>query len=125
MTRVTQNTQRTESSSSRSVNVDLAAERQSHSSSAAAANNVLRRRLGDGTICAVAIDTVTHSFRQGGSTYAQSFSGFYNMSDVYLKVGWSIGRVQDYYIFQTTGGDQARGRVLCGLFPNDVSCATV
>lgn len=74
-------------------------------------------------ICRAITDIGTHSFRKGAATYALSFFGFYQLSDVYLRVGWSLGNVQDRYIFQTPGGDQCLGRTLCGLSPNSENFA--
>lgn len=34
---------------------------------------------------------------------------------VYLRAGWSLGNVQDRYIFAGPGGDQLVGRAVCGL----------
>jgi hypothetical protein len=38
---------------------------------------------------------------------------------VFLRAGWSLGNVQDRYLFAGAGGDQLTGRVLCGLPFND------
>ena len=34
---------------------------------------------------------------------------------VYLRAGWSLGNVQDRYIFAGPGGDQIVGRTVSGL----------
>ena len=36
------------------------------------------------------------------------------MISVYHRAGWSIGNVQQRYIFSTEGGNQMVGRILCG-----------
>ena len=36
------------------------------------------------------------------------------MISVYHRAGWSIGNVQQRYIFPTEGGDQMVGQILCG-----------
>ena len=36
------------------------------------------------------------------------------MISVYRRAGWSIGNVQQRYIFLTEGGDRMVGRILCG-----------
>ena len=69
-------------------------------------------------VCDALENISTHSFRKGAATYALQFAGIYQLSDVYLRVGWSLGNVQDRYIFQTPGGDQCLGRVLGGLSPH-------
>ena len=69
-------------------------------------------------ICDAIENIGTHSFRKGAATYALQFAGVYQLSDVYIRVGWSLGNVQDRYIFQTPGGDQCLGRVLDGLSPH-------
>jgi hypothetical protein len=38
---------------------------------------------------------------------------------VYLRAGWSLGNVQDRYIFAGAGGDQLVGRAVSGLPTND------
>lgn len=57
----------------------------------------------------------THSFRKGAATYAQSKNSGPSMISIYHRAGWSIGNVQQRYIFPTEAGDQMVGRILSGL----------
>ena len=87
-----------------------------------ALRELLRHLLATGlellkTICDSIENIGTHSFRKGAATYALQFSGMFQLTDLYLRVGWTLGNVQDRYIFQTPGGDQCLGRVLAGLSP--------
>jgi len=34
---------------------------------------------------------------------------------IYLRAGWSLGNVQDRYMFGGAGGDELVGRAVCGL----------
>ena len=45
--------------------------------------------------------------------------------NVYLRAGWSLGNVQDRYIFAGSGGDQIVGRAISGLPLNDMRFATL
>lgn len=38
-----------------------------------------------------------------------------NMAAIYLRAGWTLGQVQDRYIFHGAGADQYCGRVACCL----------
>ena len=44
---------------------------------------------------------------------------------VFLRAGWSLGNVQDRYLFAGAGGDQLTGRVLSGLPFNDSSFSSL
>ena len=44
---------------------------------------------------------------------------------VFLRAGWSLGNVQDGYLFAGAGGDQLVGRTLSGLPFNDSTFATL
>jgi len=60
----------------------------------------------------------THSTRKGGPTYCSSMVCGPNPFQVCLRAGWSLGSIQDRYIFTGDGGgDQFTGRVVSGL-PN-------
>jgi hypothetical protein len=60
-------------------------------------------------------DIGTHSCRKGATTYANSMVGGPSPVQVYLRAGWSLGNVQDRYLFSGDGGDQLTGRVVSGL----------
>ena len=57
----------------------------------------------------------THSFRKGISSYISSFPGGPSAVAVWLRAGWSLGKVQSRYIFEGQGGDQFVGRCAAGL----------
>ena len=44
---------------------------------------------------------------------------------IYLRAGWTVGAVQDRYLFAGEGGDQLTGRALSGLPFNDSTFATL
>lgn len=44
-----------------------------------------------------------------------------NVASVYLRAGWSLGQVQDRYIFYGAGADQYCGRIACGLNFHDAN----
>jgi hypothetical protein len=44
---------------------------------------------------------------------------------VFLRAGWSLGNVQDRYLFAAAGGDQVTGRALSGLPFTDSSFASL
>jgi len=57
-----------------------------------------------------------HSICKGAATYASSGStAGPSGAAVNLRVGWTLGHVQDTYIWYEAAGDQYVGRVLCGL----------
>ena len=60
-------------------------------------------------------DLGTHSERKGSSTYVLSLSTAISAVSVYLRAGWSLGNVQDRYIFAGAGADQVVGRTVAGL----------
>lgn len=62
-------------------------------------------------------DIGTHSCRKGAPTYCYSVNGGPSATNISLRAGWSLGNVQDRYIFSSSGGDQYTGRVASGL-PN-------
>lgn len=61
----------------------------------------------------------THSIRKGAATYCTSLLSGPTAIQVFLRAGWSLGPVQDRYLFGGGGGDQLTGRVLAGLPLND------
>ena len=69
-------------------------------------------------------DLGTHSNRKGAATY---LLGIFMLSavNVYLRAGWSLGNVQDRYIFAGSGGDQIVGRAISGLPLTDMRFATL
>jgi hypothetical protein len=67
----------------------------------------------------------THSFRKGVSTYLGSQPGGPSPISVFLRAGWSLGRVQSRYIFENEGGDQFVGRAATGLPLTDIKFASL
>lgn len=61
----------------------------------------------------------THSVRKGAATYCTSLVSGPATVQVFLRAGWTLGPVQDRYLFGGGGGDQLTGRVLAGLSIND------
>ena len=57
----------------------------------------------------------THSVRKGSVTYCGGMVNGPSPMHIYLRAGWSLGAVQDRYLFAGSGGDQMTGRVLSGL----------
>lgn len=53
--------------------------------------------------------------RKGVVTYSLSFPGGPNAVAAYLRARWSLGAVQQRYVFEGEGSDQFLGRVACGL----------
>lgn len=60
-------------------------------------------------------DFGTHSFRKGVATFCTGFLGGPSTVAVFLRAGWSLGNVQDRYLFYCDGGDQLCGRIASGL----------
>ena len=73
---------------------------------------------------AVIGDIGTHSNRKGAASYLLGFF-FISAVNVYLRAGWSLGNVQDRYIFAGAGGDQIVGRAASGLPVNDLRFAVL
>jgi hypothetical protein len=65
----------------------------------------------------------THSIRKGAASYCAGMINGPSTVQVFLRAGWSLGNVQDRYLFAGAGGDQLTGRVLSGLPFNDSSFA--
>jgi hypothetical protein len=57
----------------------------------------------------------THSFRKGVVTFVLSFPCGPSVIAAFLRACWSLGAVQQRYIFEGEGSDQFLGRVACGL----------
>jgi hypothetical protein len=57
----------------------------------------------------------THSVRKGAASYCAGMINGPSTVQVFLRAGWSLGNVQDRYLFAGAGGDQLTGRVLSGL----------
>jgi len=73
---------------------------------------------------AVIEDLGTHSNRKGVASYLLSMF-FLSAVNVYLRAGWSLGNVQDRYIFAGAGGDQIVGRAASGLPITDLRFAVL
>ena len=67
----------------------------------------------------------THSVRKGSASYCAGMMNGPSTVQVFLRAGWSLGNVQDRYLFAGAGGDQLTGRVLSGLPFNDASFASL
>jgi hypothetical protein len=67
----------------------------------------------------------THSVRKGAASYCAGMVNGPSTVQVFMRAGWSLGNVQDRYLFAGAGGDQLTGRVLCGLPFNDATFATL
>ena len=67
----------------------------------------------------------THSVRKGAATFCIGIVNGPSAVQVFLRAGWSLGKVQDRYLFAGGGGDQLTGRVLSGLPFNHVSFAAL
>lgn len=76
-----------------------------------------------GNVCAE--DLGTHSLRKGASTYVLSVTCGPNWIVIYLRAGWSIGKVQERYLNSEAGGDQIAGRILSLLPTTDARLATL
>jgi hypothetical protein len=61
----------------------------------------------------------THSVRKGAASYCAGMINGPSTVQVFLRAGWSLGNVQDRYLFAGAGGDQLVGRTLSGLPFND------
>jgi hypothetical protein len=67
----------------------------------------------------------THSVRKGAASYCAGMMNGPSTVQVFLRAGWSLGNVQDRYLFAGAGGDQLTGRVLSGLPFNDPAFASL
>jgi hypothetical protein len=67
----------------------------------------------------------THSVRKGAASYCAGMINGPSTVQVFLRAGWSLGNVQDRYLFAGAGGDQLTGRVLTGLPFTEATFATL
>ena len=67
----------------------------------------------------------THSVRKGAASYCTGMINGPSTVQIFLRAGWSLGNVQDRYLFAGAGGDQLTGRVLSGLPFTDSSFASL
>ena len=67
----------------------------------------------------------THSIRKGAATYCNGMICGPSTAQVFLRAGWSLGNVQDRYLFAGQGGDQLTGRLVAGLPFNDTAFASL
>jgi hypothetical protein len=67
----------------------------------------------------------THSVRKGAASYCAGMINGPSTVQVFLRAGWSLGNVQDRYLFAGAGGDQLVGRTLSGLPFNDSTFASL
>jgi len=59
-------------------------------------------------------DLGSHSNRKGAASYLCGLSVNLSAVNIFLRAGWSVGAVQDRYIFSGPGGDQIVGRANAG-----------
>ena len=67
----------------------------------------------------------THSVRKGAASYCAGMVNGPSPVQIYLRAGWTLGGVQNRYLFAGAGGDQLTGRVLSGLPFNDSTFASL
>ena len=67
----------------------------------------------------------THSIRKGAASFCAGMISGPSMVQVFLRAGWSLGNVQDRYLFAGAGGDQLTGRALSGLPFNESAFASL
>lgn len=67
----------------------------------------------------------THSVRKGAASYCAGMVNGPSPVQIYLRAGWTLGGVQNRYLFAGAGGDQLTGRVLSGLPFNDSTFAAL
>ena len=67
----------------------------------------------------------THSIRKGAASFCAGMISGPSMVQVFLRAGWSLGNVQDRYLFAGAGGDQLTGRALFGLPFNESAFASL
>lgn len=68
-------------------------------------------------------DIGTHSCRKGGCTYCLGQVQGPSPVTVYIRMGHSLGKLKDRYVFAGDGADQLCGRMLCGLDYNSENFA--
>lgn len=64
---------------------------------------------------AAALEIGTHSFRKGIAGFLAGIVDGPSAIAIYLRAGWSLGRVQGRYILECSGSDQLCGRAATGL----------
>lgn len=57
----------------------------------------------------------SHSLRKGAASFASSMVGGPSTAQIFLRAGWSLGNVQDRYLFGGEGQDELCGRTVAGL----------
>ena len=67
----------------------------------------------------------THSLRKGAISLVSSTLHGPNSASIHLRAGWSLGSVQDRYIFCDPGADQFCGRCLNALSLDDTTFAVL
>lgn len=67
------------------------------------------------TLGATAVEVGTHSFRKGIACFLAGIVDGPSAIAIYLRAGWSLGRVQGRYILECSGSDQLCGRAATGL----------
>lgn len=63
----------------------------------------------------------THSFRKGIASFISGLPGGPSPIAIYLRAGWSLGKVVSRYILEGFGGDQLCGRAATGLSLTDLN----
>ncbi len=61
------------------------------------------------------LEVGTHSFRKGIATFISGMPGGPSPISIYLRAGWSLGKVVCRYILDGLGGDNLCGRAATGL----------
>lgn len=64
-------------------------------------------------------------YRKGGVTFVLSFPGGPSSVAAYIRARWSIGAVQQRYVFEGEGSDQFCGRTACGLPIHSIEFTTL
>ena len=67
----------------------------------------------------------SHYYSMQGSVSYVLMSCLVTAVQVFLRAGWSLGNVQDRYIFAGAGGDQVVGRAVSGLPTTTVEFSTL
>ena len=64
-------------------------------------------------------DLGTHSNRKGAALFLVGLSICWSAVNIFLRAGWSVGTVQDQYVFADARGDWMVGLAAAGLDVND------
>ena len=67
----------------------------------------------------------TQSIRKGAATYCTGMMNGPSIVQIFIRAGWSLGQIQDRYLFNGNGGDQFVGRVVCGLNNTSIDFQTL